>query len=152
MSQLNPFSRLHPIEQLREEMNRVFGDVLGALPRGAVQGVPFLGARTFPAVNLWATSDAVFAEAELPGLRDADVEVSVIGNELTISGQRAELEQQGVKYHRRERPVGSFSRTIRLPIDIDAERVEATLRDGVLRIKLPKAEAARPRKINVRTG
>jgi len=152
MNNGNFFSRLHPLEQLRQEMNRALGDSFGGLPRTAVQNMPLVGARVFPSLNMWTTSEAVFAEAELPGLRESDVDVSVFGNELTISGQRPELEQQDVRFHRRERGVGSFSRTVRLPVDVDPDRVEATLRDGVLQIKLPKAEAARPRKINVQAS
>jgi len=146
--------RYHPLAELRDEMDRLVGDVFGALPRTATQNLPYLplvGNRPFPALNVWTTDDAVYAEAELPGLSEADLEISVMGNELTIKGQRPDIEQEGVKYHRHERGVGPFSRTVRLGVEIDADHVEATLRDGVLLLKLPKAEAVRPRKIEVKT-
>ena len=146
------YQRFHPLQQLREEMDRLVSEFAGALPRAAGYGLPLVGGQPFPAVNVWASDDAIYAETELPGLRQSDLDISVLGNEVTITGQRPDIEQQGVKYHRRERGVGSFSRTIRLPVEIDPQRVEATLRDGVLTLKLPKAEANRPRKIKVTTG
>ena len=71
------------------------------------------------------------------------------GGELSIRVNRPETADEGITYHRRERPVGSFGRAIKLPVEVDAERVEAELRDGVLTVVLPKAESAKPRKIAV---
>jgi HSP20 family protein len=73
----------------------------------------------------------------------------VVGNELVIQGRRMDLDEEGVSYHRRERGVGEFKRVLRLPVEVDADKVEATLHDGVLLVKLPKAAAAKPRKIQV---
>jgi HSP20 family protein len=75
----------------------------------------------------------------------------VVGSDLTIRGKRGEEPSEGTAYHRRERGAGEFNRVLRLPIEVDADRVEATLRDGVLLVKLPKAESARPKKIKVST-
>jgi len=110
-----------------------------------------LGRRPFPAVNTWEDETAVYAEAELPGLAMGDIEVTVMGDELTIKGERKDLEKEGATYHRRERGVGIFSRVLRLPVQIDADKVEATLRDGVLTIKLPKAQSALPRRIELKS-
>lgn len=139
---------LPPIGQLRQEMDRLFADFFG--PGGTAQSI--LPTRSFPALNIWEQDDALIAEAELPGVKAEDVDISVVGNELVIKGRRTSNQPEGVSYHRRERGVGSFSRSVRLAVEIDAEKVQASLQDGVLRITLPKAEAARPRKIHVNPG
>lgn len=104
----------------------------------------------FPALNVYEDDANVYAEAELPGLRLEDLDVSIISNELTIKGKRQINIAEGVTPLRRERLVGEFERTIELPMDIDVERVEASLHNGVLVITLPKAKAAQARKIQVR--
>jgi HSP20 family protein len=77
------------------------------------------------------------------------IELSVAGRELSIEVKRAESERQGVTYHRHERPVGDFARTLQLPAEIESAGVQAELRDGVLTVTLPKAQASRPRKVSV---
>jgi HSP20 family protein len=137
----------HPVQQFRDEMGRLFDEFFTEVP----SWVPWdLGGRGFPAVNVWEDEQNLYAEAELPGLTMSDVEVFAKGNELTIKGERKPVQEEGTAYHRRERGVGPFNRVLRLPVDIDADKVEAKLHDGVLTITLPKAEAARPRKIEVR--
>jgi HSP20 family protein len=91
------------------------------------------------------------AEAELPGVSMEDIEVMVVGNELTIRGQRRPRPADNVNFHRRERGTGEFSRTVTLPFDIDQNKVEAILKNGILTVVLPKAETAKPRKIKVRS-
>jgi HSP20 family protein len=135
----------HPIHQLRREMDRLLGGFLSAA--GDISR-PLTG-RGRPAVNLWETGEAIQVELELPGLKSDQVEISVVGDELSVKVERPDLEVEGTTYHRRERPVGSFTRVLRLPAEVDAERVGAELLRGVLTVTLPKAEAARPRKIRV---
>ena len=108
--------------------------------------------RNQPAVNVWEREDALLVEMEVPGVKSEDLDISVAGGELSIRIQRPDVAQEGVTYHRRERPVGALQRVLRLPVEVDADRVEAQIRDGVLTITLPKAESAKPRKINVATG
>lgn len=139
---VNPF---HPMHQLRREMDRLWSAVMGEDFEPPWTG--FVHGR--PAVNVWETADTVFAELEVPGLKSEQLELSVVGDQLTIKVERPELEEQGVTYHRRERPVGTFTRVVRLPVPVDANAVEAQLQNGVLTVKLPKAESARPRKIQV---
>ena len=88
--------------------------------------------------------------SEIPGVTQEDLEILVVGNELTIKGRRGTAEEEDASYHRRERGTGEFSRTVTLPVDIKAEAVDATLKDGVLTLSLPKADEARPRKITVK--
>jgi HSP20 family protein len=137
----------HPLNQLRDEMDRVFENFSEGFPG---RSFGWRAAPTYPALNIWEDEHSLYAEAELPGLKMEDLELLVVGNELTVKGQRKDEQPEGTTYHRRERGVGSFSRVVRLPIDIDADKVEATLKDGVLLITLPKAEKAKPRKVQVK--
>jgi HSP20 family protein len=127
-------------------MDRLFGDFFGRSGMAPVEGV---APQSFPAVNVWQRDDAIFVEAEVPGLKSEDVEISVVGNELSLKGRRPDLAEENAAYHRRERGVGDFNRVLRLPAEIAGDKVEAKLTDGVLLITLPKAETAKPRKINV---
>ena len=136
------------MNRLREEMDHLFENFLGTEAGHWVQGTGFV--RGFPALNIWEDEHSLYAEAEVPGLTMNDLEVFVVGNELTIRGNRQEGDQQ--TYHRRERGVGEFKRVLPLPMPIDADKVEAKLRDGVLTITMPKAETAKPRKIEVKSG
>ena len=135
----------HPMHQLRDEMDRLLTGFFGEpIHRGL-----WSGSRDQPAVNVWEQDDAVWVELEVPGVKSDQVDISVVGDELSVRIERPDVTQEGITYHRRERPVGSFTRVVRLPTDVDAGRVEAKLHDGVLTISLPKAESAKPRKINV---
>lgn len=138
----------HPLNQLRDEMDRLLSGFMGWFPSGTM---PVAG-RGNPAVNLWESGEAVFAELEVPGVKSDQIEVSVVGDELTLTVKRDSGDGDGVTYHRRERPVGAFTRVVRLPVEVDAAKVSAELRNGVLTVTLPKAEAVKPRKITVAAG
>jgi HSP20 family protein len=105
----------------------------------------------FPAVNVWEEGEEVLVEAELPGLDLKSLELLVTGgNQLTLKGERKfQVPEKGL-WHRRERGYGEFVRTVMLPSLVNADRVEARLENGVLLVRLPKHESARPRKINVK--
>lgn len=113
---------------------------------------PFQNGRAYPALNVWEEGDNLHAEAELPGMGMEDVEIFVVGNELTIKGTRKHAGESEKSFHRHERGGGSFSRVVTLPFEVDADKVQATLKDGILHLTLPKAESARPRKIEVKTS
>jgi HSP20 family protein len=81
-----------------------------------------------------------------------DLEILIQGNELTIKGRRQTIDGDDVQYHRRERGTGEFARFVTLPMEVNAEQVEATLKDGVLTIVMPKSAMARARKITVKTA
>lgn len=136
---------LNPLNQLRTEMDKLFS---GFLPEAHEAFWP--GARNQPAVNLWETPEAVHVELEVPGTKGDELDLSVVGNQLTVRIERPDLQQDGVTYHRRERPVGTFTRVLELPTDVNADQVAAELHNGVLTVTLPKAEAAKPRKISVK--
>lgn len=131
------------LQQIQSEMNRLF-DRWGDDRDG-------WGTATFPALNVWEEQEALHVEAELPGLNLEDLEIFVTGhNQLTIKGQRQPWVPEKATEHRRERPFGSFVRTLTLPFPVDDNKVEARLENGVLKLHLPKHEAARPRKIAVK--
>lgn len=140
MSTWSPFDELHrEINQLLESFNPL---VNGGRSAG------WLG--TFPAVNVWEDGDALYAEAEIPGVRSEDLEMYAVGNELTLKGRRTAREDENIAYHRQERGTGEFTRVITLPVEVDANKVEASLSNGVLTVTMPKAAAARARKITVK--
>lgn len=104
----------------------------------------------FPPVNVFRDkSGDVVLRAELPGLRPEEITVNCEQRTLTISGERKVEQAEGGGYHRRERAAGKFSRSIRLPDDLDASRAAASFKHGVLTLRLPRAEAAKPRQISV---
>ena len=130
--------------QLRRDLDCLFGDFLTD-----TEG-PFSRQRAFPALNIWEDGDRFFVEADVPGLTMDDVHVEVLGNELTLKGQRTASDDENRTFRRRERGVGKFSRVISLPVDIDANNVEAVLKNGVLTVTLPKSEASKMKTIEVK--
>lgn len=139
------FSNLSPweeMERLQREINRLF-----ELP-----SMRSFAAAGFPLMNLWSNDEGAVITAEVPGIDIKDLEISVLGQTLTLRGERKldEIDNDKVSYHRQERSFGKFVRTIELPFAVDADKVEARLDKGVLVIRLPRAEADRPRKIAVK--
>jgi len=104
----------------------------------------------YPPLNAWEEGDAIKVEAEIPGVKIEEVEVSFDNGELTLKGEKKFEGNESATLHRRERLYGSFSRTLRLPWEVMAEKISAELKDGVLTVTLPKAEAAKPRKVAVK--
>lgn len=115
-----------------------------------------LGPTTTPAGNWSPAVDVFETEAEwvflieLPGLKQEDIRLHLDGDELTLAGDRPYAEPDGAKAHRIERTYGSFQRTFRLPPNTNHERIKASLKEGVLALRLPKVEAARSRSIQIR--
>jgi HSP20 family protein len=90
--------------------------------------------------------------AEIPGITPSELSISAVRNRVSLAGKREiQRENERVSYHRKERSEGSFNRTVTLPTEVDADRVDARYRDGILTLTLPKSEAAKPRQITVRT-
>jgi HSP20 family protein len=139
----NPFEE---IDRIRRQMDRMLGSYAAEAPGETFAGV-------FPLTNLSEDKDAYYVRAELPGIKAGDLDISITGNTLSISGERAIPNQgESVKYHRREREAGSFSRVITLPGQVDADKVDAQSSNGVLTIVLPKAESAKPKQIAVKAS
>lgn len=109
-----------------------------------------LGAGVFPAVNITETKDDYFVRAELPGLKNDELQLDIKERTLTIAGERKiETESDGAKYHRKEREAGKFSRAIVLPGEVDTGNVDAKLSEGILTVRISKSEKAKPRQIAV---
>ncbi|MCI0461021.1 MAG: Hsp20/alpha crystallin family protein [Gemmataceae bacterium] len=145
-------TRWEPLGELSQEMRRFQQEMDRLLGRWGVgfRLRPGL-AVSYPPVNLWEDDDFIYAEAELPGIKMADLQVTVTGdNQLTLKGKRESAGPEQVEWHRQERGFGSFERTIELPVAVDAGKVEARLENGVLTIKMAKTPAAKPRKIPVK--
>ena len=132
---------------LRNEMNRLVNDFF----RGGNGGERswWTGSWT-PAVDMYENDQALILKAELPGFSKDDVHVELKDNLLTLKGERKrELDVKDAQYHRVERAYGAFQRSFMLPVSVDAEKAEATFKDGVLELKLPKVEEAKPKRISV---
>ena len=113
----------NPVAQLRDEMDRLVNDFFSPVSTAATRAG--LSTRSFPLLNIWEQGDSLYAEAEMPGLKSEDLDISVVDNELTMRGRRGEQPREGVAYHRQERGVGEFNRVVRLPFEVDADKVEA---------------------------
>ena len=141
MSWEHPFSDL---DRMSRQMDRLATAVLGR------PTMSWMSAKVFPAINLTEDKDKYYVRAELPGIRADALDIQVQNRNLTITGERTiESEGENVRYHRREREAGKFSRIISLPGDIDADKVDAKMVDGVLTVAIAKLEASKPRQITV---
>jgi HSP20 family protein len=132
---------LSDLGRLRREFDSTF-DRLGT--RGSVSR-----RGPFPSVNLYETTEGYVLTAEIPGSSRDDLDVSVEGSRVTLSGKRSIGLPEGASVHRRERQEGSFRRTVDLPAPLDAEKAEAAYRNGVLSVRVPKAASHQPRRISV---
>ncbi len=132
------------MDHLQREMNRLFDDYATTRLRPAPG---------YPALNVWASQDGLTITAEVPGVRPEDMDISVVGDTLTLSGVRKPDElKEGARYHRQERSYGSFTRSVQLPFPVDVNKVEATFKEGILNISMPRHEADKPRKITVKVA
>lgn len=120
----------------------------------SVMGSDWFGGRTsgsgaFPLINVFNDGDDFVVVAELPGVKKEDLDIQVRGDTLRIRGRKTVAHAEGVSVHRRERAAGEFDRTVTLPDDIDSAKVAAEYRDGVLTLRLPRAESAKPRTVAI---
>ncbi|MDY6904497.1 MAG: Hsp20/alpha crystallin family protein [Thermodesulfobacteriota bacterium] len=135
-----------PFNELEQLQNRL--DNLWTNFRGMPQRMPDAG--VFPAVNLTENKDNYYLRAELPGVTADDVSIETLNNAVTLTGERKlPQEDEKARFHRRERDAGRFSRIIKMPGQIDSDKIEARLQDGILTLTIPKAEAAKPRQIAI---
>ena len=104
----------------------------------------------YPAVNVWVNGDTSLVTTEIPGMKREDFDISVSGDKVTLSGKPAKEElHEGDTYHRHELRGGEFRKSIRLPFNIDADKVHASYKKGVLRLSLPRLESEKPRNIKI---
>jgi HSP20 family protein len=132
---------------VRDEMNRLFNQAFGRTG-GDVES--WLSGSWVPPVDIFETNDMLVIKAELPGFTKEDLHVEINENTLTLKGERrSDATVKEEQYHRRERTYGAFQRSFLLPAVVDQGKVQATYKDGVLELHLPKAEAAKPKRISI---
>jgi len=131
------------LDRIRRDLGRLFSGRNGVDGWDAPAGV-------FPLLNVSHDSENVYVRSEIPGVILDQLDVSVTGRSLTVSGERAIPDEKApVRYHRRERESGKFRRQFNLPTDVDSDRVEAKYQHGILMVVLPKSEKAKPKKIAI---
>jgi len=152
---LSLFDEEHPIAALRRQMDRLFEDFFRGFEIEPFWGFESRLGRFSPRVNVTETDDEIRVTAELPGLDEKDIEVTLDRDMLTIKGEKKqEHEEKKGNYYRMERTFGSFQRTIPLPAEVQEDKAEASFEKGVLTITLPKTEEAKSQKkrIEVKTS
>lgn len=143
--------RRYSAPKIWEEMNRMQREFERMASAFSTDGDRV--AATFPAMNAWTNDNEEIVTAELPGVNPSDIEISVVNDVLTISGERKPVDPaEDMRYHRRERLCGKFSRSIQLAFVVDPNQVNAVYENGILSVKLPRAEADKPRKIAVKSS
>jgi HSP20 family protein len=142
MGRIDPFA---DAAAMRDRLSRFFDEqgTAEAAGRGPASRV------WRPLVNVYEDVDTVEVSLDLPGLQRDSIDVQLTGDSLTVRGERTQEKREGGHYVHVERPEGSFQRSFTLGIPVDFEKVQASYRDGVLTISLPKAEAVKPRKVQI---
>jgi HSP20 family protein len=149
MADLTRWEPMREAMTLRDAVNRLFEESF-VRPFGGWSQTMGNGGAFALAVDMYETGDDVTVKASLPGVKPEDVDITVTGNVLEIRGEtKQESDETKGDYHYRERRYGSFQRSLTLPVDIQPDQVEATFEDGVLTLKMPKAEQAKARQIKI---
>lgn len=146
-------SAIDPYRAFFTDPWRTMRDLLGIDPFSMLAGRGMPGEQMFvPDIEIRETKDALVLKADLPGVKEQDVEVDLTGNRLTISGKREEEQErrEGERYYAYERSFGSFQRSVTLPEGVDTENVSADLKNGVLEVTIPKRPEVKPRRISVK--
>lgn len=130
------------LSRLQRRMSRLWEE---AFPEEGERGVGI-----FPLANVYDDGENFFLTAEIPGVSSKDLDISIVSDSITIKGEREVKEEGDVNYHRRERSGGSFSRVVGMPDKVNPDKVEAKLLNGVLTVKLPRAEEVKPKQITIK--
>ena len=142
----------NPMDTLRRDIERAFNNAgVASEPSFRTAFLPGRAARRYPLINLAEDSDHIYIEALAPGVDPTTIDLAVLRNIMTISGEKRR-HPEDIKpeaFHRSERSAGKFVRTVELPVEVDADHVKAEYKHGILRVTLPKAEAAKPKQISV---
>lgn len=144
----NRWEPLNELEQVTERMRRMLDQTFGSfgVPSQVTEAIGWA-----PLVDIEEADDAYIIEAELPGVKQKDVNIELVGNELTISGEIKERQRKGV-LRRQTRRTGRFDYRVTLPDQVDPEKVDAKLAEGVLTIRVPKSQKAQRRQVEVKTS
>jgi len=145
---LTPWSPFRELEEMERRFDEVFGQ--SSLP-SIWRRLPMEQMAWAPAIDVFEKGDKLVVKAEVPGMKEDDIHVSVEGNMLTIRGEKkTESEVKEDDYYRSERSYGSFFRSVALPSTVDASKIEADYEDGVLEVTLPKKPEVKPKKVAVK--
>ncbi len=145
MFEITPWRPFRELERMRREMDRLWSDVFTPAAPSELGWAP--------SVDVSETKDAILVRAEIPGMDVKDIDISIVGDTLTIKGEKKQkVEEKDENYYRIECSYGSFTRSLRLPTTVDADKVQARYEKGVLNIQLPKKEEAKPKQIEVKTA
>lgn len=142
---LKSWDPFYDIAKTFEEFDRFFGSAgspigLRSVPRG-----------TFPPINIYSQDDKAILTAEIPGVDAKDIDLTVLGDCVTVKAERKETANKDERFYRRERPFGTFTRTVTLPDPVDPGSVKAAYKDGVLTVEMSKAEEAKAKKIKIKS-
>jgi HSP20 family protein len=144
------FDPFRELDRLQSEVNRLFEGYNGSPERGASQGMTAPNRLWSPSVDVAENQNEIVLRAEVPGMRQEDIDIELTGDTLTIRGERRfENEERKDQFVRVERSYGRFQRSFTLGVPVQNDRVSATYRDGVLEVHLPKSEETKPRKVQV---
>jgi HSP20 family protein len=139
---ITPWRTMRDMEEWERHLENLFGRQLWRLPAD--------GDGWMPALDVFEKDNKLVIKAELPGMKEEDIDVSVVGDSLVIKGEKkTENEEKEADYYRCERTYGSFYRSIPLPATVDAGKIEANFEDGILEVSLPKSAQAKPKKVAV---
>jgi HSP20 family protein len=145
MTRWNAPSQSQDIKTLQSQLNRIFEP----FARFAVGDEDLVSGAWVPPVDVAETQEKILVRAELPGLRQEDIQIEFENGLLTLRGERKIEKNEGLTWHRVERTYGNFSRTFTLPRSVDPEKIAATYRDGILEVEVPKREEAKPKQIRI---
>lgn len=136
------------IVSIQDEMNRLFNDFFGRVP-SRFEG-DWSTSEWTPSVDISETKDDILIKAEVPGMKKEDIKISLQDNVLTLKGERKqEKEEKETNFYRMERSYGSFTRSFNLPTVVQADKIKASYKDGILNVTLPKAEEVKPKQIPI---
>jgi len=137
------------LSDLQHEVDELFNALTGAMR--PVREPLWRAARLFPLLNVGKTDQGYEVTAELPGIKADDLEIDVVGDTLTLKGERKPVPlDEKASYHRRERATGTFQRSVTLPGRVDGENVKAVYKDGVLTVTLPFEKSTTPKQIHIK--
>ena len=146
--ELTPWRPFGELTSLRREMDRLWENFFGERP------LPKIWEREWaPSLEMSETKDNFVVKAEVPGIDVKDIGISLTGDVLTIKGEkRQEKEEKEEDYHLVERSYGSFSRSVRLPAEVESDRIKASYKNGILNITLPKSEKVKAKEVKIKVG
>jgi len=146
--ELTPWRPFGELTSLRREMDRLWENFFGERP------LPKIWEREWaPSLEMSETKDNFVVKAEVPGIDAKDIDISLTGDVLTIKGEkRQEKEEKEEDYHLVERSYGSFSRSVRLPAEVESDRIKASYKNGILNITLPKSEKVKAKEVKIKVG